>query len=135
MAGRPGRRLRTARAVFALTGAGLTALGFGIGGDAWGWLVLAAFAVTLAASLAVAFGVHRFVAAVILNLWFIVTLGLASSFHHQAYITSYTWAQVLAWVGGSALWIAVTFIEWLIRGRQDRPQPIASSPATPPGAS
>ncbi|MGC2404463.1 MAG: hypothetical protein WA510_32030, partial [Acidobacteriaceae bacterium] len=25
---------------FALIGAGLTALGFGIGGDAWGWLVL-----------------------------------------------------------------------------------------------
>ena len=37
-------------AVFALIGAGLTALGFGIGGDAWGWLVLAAFAVTLAAA-------------------------------------------------------------------------------------
>ena len=115
-------------AVFALIGAGLTALGFGIGGDAWGWLVLAAFAVTLAASLAVAFGVHRFVTAVILNLWFIVTLGLAFSFHHQAHITSYTWAQVLAWAGGSALWIAVTFIEWLMRGRQDRPQPIAELP-------
>jgi len=115
-------------AVFALIGAGLTALGFGIGGDAWGWLVLAAFAVTLAASLAVAFGVHRFVTAVILNLWFIVTLGLAFSFHHQAHITSYTWAQVLAWAGGSALWIAVTFVEWLMRGRQDRPQPIAELP-------
>ena len=115
-------------AVFALIGAGLTALGFGIGGDAWGWLVLAAFAVTLAASLAVAFGVHRFVTAVILDLWFIVTLGLAFSFHHHAHITSYTWAQVLAWAGGSALWIAVTFIEWLMRGRQDRPQPIAELP-------
>src|SRR5215469_13359496 len=45
-----GYRQRSARiAGFALTGAGLTALGFGIGGDAWGWLVLAAFAVTLAA--------------------------------------------------------------------------------------
>lgn len=36
-------------ALFSVIGAGLTALGFGIGGDAWGWLVLAAFAVTLAA--------------------------------------------------------------------------------------
>lgn len=115
-------------AVFALIGAGLTALGFGIGADAWGWLVLAAFAVTLAASLAVAFGVHRFAAALLLNLWFIVTLGLASSIHHYAHITSYTWAQVLAWAAGSALWIAVTFIEWLIRGREDRPQPIAELP-------
>src|SRR5689334_23890006 len=34
-------------AVFALVGAGLTALRFGIGADAWGWLVLAVFAVTL----------------------------------------------------------------------------------------
>jgi Fusaric acid resistance protein-like len=120
---------RAARiAVFGLTGAGLTALGFGIGGDAWGWLVLAAFAVTLAASLAVAFGVHRFVAALILNLWFVVTLGFAFSFHHQSHVTSYTWAQVLAWAGGSALWILVTFVEWLIRGRQDRPQPIAELP-------
>ena len=120
---------RAARiAVFALIGAGVTALGFGIGADAWGWLVLAAFAVTLAAGLAVMFGVHRFVAALLLNLWFIVTLGVAFSFHHHAHITSYTWAQVLAWAGGSALWIAVTFIEWLVRGRQDRPQPIAELP-------
>jgi hypothetical protein len=97
-------------------------------GDAWGWLVLAAFAVTLAAGLAVMFGVHRFVAALLLNLWFIIALGLAFSFHHQARITSYTWAQVLAWAGGSALWIVVTFIEWLIRRHQDRPQPVAEIP-------
>ena len=44
-------------AIFALVGAGLTALGFGIGADAWGWLVLAAFAVTLATGLTVMFGV------------------------------------------------------------------------------
>jgi hypothetical protein len=115
-------------AVFALIGAGLTALGFGIGAAAWGWLVLAAFAVTLAGGLAVAFGVRRFVVALLLNLWFIVALGLASSLHHHARITSYTWAQVLAWAGGSALWIAVTFTGWLIRGRKDRPQPVAEIP-------
>jgi hypothetical protein len=115
-------------AVFALIGAGLTALGFGIGGDSWGWLVLAAFAVTLVAGLAAAFGVHRFVAAYLLNVWFIIALGYASSFHHHAHLTSYTWAQVLAWAGGTALWIAVTFVAWLIGGRQDRPQPIAELP-------
>lgn len=113
---------------FALIGAGLTALGFGIGADAWGWLVLAAFAVTLLAGLAVAFGVHRFVAAYLLNIWFIITLGLAFSLHQHARITSYTWAQVLAWAGGAALWITVTFAAWLIRGRQDRPQPVAELP-------
>jgi Fusaric acid resistance protein-like len=115
-------------AVFGLIGAGLTALGFGIGGDAWGWLVLAAFAVTLVAGLAAIFGVHRFVAAYLLNLWFILALAYASSFDQHAHITSYTWAQVLSWVGGVALWIAVTFVAWLIRGRQDQPQPIAELP-------
>jgi hypothetical protein len=115
-------------AVFGLIGAALTALGFGIGAEAWGWLVLAASAVTLLAGLAVAFGVHRFVAAYLLNIWFIVTLALAFSFHQNAHITSYTWAQVLAWAGGTALWIAVTFVGRLIRGRQDRPQPIAELP-------
>ena len=115
-------------AAFALIGAGLTALGFGIGGDAWGWLVLAAFAVTLVCSLAIAFGAHRFATAALLNVWFIVALALANGFHHQARITSYTWAQTLAWAGGCALWIAVTFIEWLVRGRRDRPQPITELP-------
>jgi hypothetical protein len=115
-------------AAFGLIGAAVTALGFGISGDAWGWLVLVAFAVTLAAGLAAMFGVHRFVAAVLLNLWFVVTLGLGSSLHQHAHVTSYTWAQVLAWAGGSALWIAVTFIAWLVRGRNDRPQPVAELP-------
>jgi hypothetical protein len=115
-------------AVFGLLGAGLTALGFGIGGDAWGWLVLAAFAVTVVAGLFVIFGVHRFVTAYLLNVWFILALASASSFHHHAHITSYTWAQVLAWAGGAALWIAVTFVAWLIRGRADQPQPIAELP-------
>ena len=90
-------------AVFALVGTALTALGFGIGADAWGWLVLAAFAVTLLAGLAVMFGVHRFVTALLLNIWFIVALGAAFSWHQfnlthrYVQITRYTWAQVLAW--------------------------------------
>ncbi len=115
-------------ALFAVAGTGLTALAFGIGGDAWGWLVLAALAVTLVAGLAAMFGVHRFVAAYLLNVWFIIALGYASSFHQHAHITSYTWAQTLAWAGGSALWIAVTFVAWLIFGRRDQPQPIAELP-------
>jgi hypothetical protein len=126
----PGGRYgqRAARiAFFALIGAGVTALGFGIGGDAWGWLVLAAAAVTLAAGLAATLGARRFAPATLLNLWFIVTLAVASGFHH-ARITSYAWGQVLAWTGGAALWIAATFIEWLVRGRQDRPRPVLELP-------
>ena len=105
--------------IFGAIGAGLTALGFGIGGEAWGWLVLAAFAVTLISGLAVMFGVHRFVTAMVLNIWFIITLVLASSFHRQTHFTQYTWAQVAAWTGGTVLWIAVTFLAWLIFGRHD----------------
>jgi len=114
--------------VFGAIGAGLTALGFGIGGEAWGWLVLAAFAVTLAAGLAIMFGVHRFVAAFLLNIWFIIALAVAFSVHHHTHITQYTWAQTVAWAGGSVLWIVVTFIAWLVRGRHDQQQPIAEIP-------
>jgi hypothetical protein len=115
-------------AVFGAIGAGVTALGFGISDQAWGWLALVAFVVTLLAGLAVAFGVHRFVVALLLNLWFIIALALGFGFHNAALLTSYTWAQVLAWVGGSALWIAMTFLAWLISGRHDWPQPIAELP-------
>jgi hypothetical protein len=87
-------------AVFALFGAGVTALGFGIGGEAWGWLVPAAFAVTLAAGLAIAFGVRRFVNALLLNVWFIVAVALAFSLHHHARVSNYTWAQVAAGQAG-----------------------------------
>jgi hypothetical protein len=114
-------------AVFALIGAALTALGFGISGDAWGWLVLAAFAVTLVAGLAAVLGVHRFVAGLLLNIWFILALAFGFTFDHNR-ITSYTWAQVLAWAGGSALWIALTFIAWLIRGRTDTQPLVAEIP-------
>jgi len=120
------RAARTAG--FGLIGAGVTALGFGIGGDAWGWLVLAAFAVTLVAGLTITFGVHRFVTAMLLNLWLIIALALAFSLHSHPHITNYIWAQVAAWAGGSALWVIVTFLGWLIRGRVDRPQPIAELP-------
>jgi hypothetical protein len=114
-------------AIFGLIGAALTALGFGIGGAAWGWLVLAVFAVTLVAGLAVMFGAHRAFAANLLNTQFIIALASAYGYQHS-HTTSHTWAQTLAWAGGVAVWIAVTFIAWLIRGRKDMPQWIAEIP-------
>jgi Fusaric acid resistance protein-like len=114
-------------AVFGLAGAAITALGFGIATSGWGWLVLAAFVVTLVAGLTIKFGLHRFVVALILNTWFFVALVLGSN-HHNAHVSSYTWGQALAWAGGTGLWIALTFVGWLIRGRKDRPQPIAELP-------
>jgi hypothetical protein len=112
---------------FGLAGAAMTALGFAIATSAWGWLVLAAFVITLLAGLTVAFGLHRFIAATLLNLWFFVALVLGSNQHHT-HLTSHTWGQVLAWVGGTALWIALTFVAWLIQGRKDRPQPFPEIP-------
>jgi hypothetical protein len=114
-------------AVFALVGALLTALGFAIGTTGWGWVTLAAFVVTLLAGLAVGFGVHRFVAALLLNLWFLAALSLAASYEHS-HTSSHAWAQALAWVAGCAVWIVVTFVAWLARGRKDRPQPVAEIP-------
>ena len=126
----PGGRFgsRAARnAGFALIGAGLGGLAFGLGGAAWGWSVLAVFAVTLVGGLAIMFGVHRFVAGMLLNAWFIIALILGFSFD-QAHISGYTWAQLLSWAGGAALWMGVTFIAWLIGGRRDQPRLIAEIP-------
>jgi hypothetical protein len=121
-------RYRASRlAVYALAGALLTALGFAFGGGAWGWVVVVAFATTLAAGLAAAFGAHRFIAADLLNIWFIVALALADSYEHS-HTASHTWAQMLAWLAGAALWLAVTFVAWLARGRADRPQYVAELP-------
>ncbi|MCZ4604816.1 hypothetical protein O3S80_13900 [Streptomyces sp. Lzd4kr] len=97
-------------ALFTLIGAGMTALAFGIGADAWGWLVLAAFLVTLTAGLALAFGVHRFVNALLLNIWFIIAVGVEAGLHGASHVTSCTWAQVVSWTGGAALWILVAFL-------------------------
>ena len=115
-------------AVFGLIGAGVTAFGFEMGRQAWGWQMLTAFAVTLVAGLAAAFGTRRFVGALLLNLWFVITMAVGFGLHHHTRITSYLWAQVLAWAGGSALWIAMTFLAWLIGGRRDRPQPVSELP-------
>ena len=127
---------RVARlAVFAVAGALLTALGFGIGPDPWGWVVLAAFAATLLGGLAVKYGLHRFVAAYLLNVWFIIALGLPTllafdypRLYRSGLIHPEPWKQALAWLIGSALWIAYTFIVWLVRGRITEPQPVAEIP-------
>ncbi|MFJ3985969.1 FUSC family protein [Streptomyces fungicidicus] len=115
-------------AVFALLGAGLTAAAFALGAAAWGRLTLVVFAVTLTAGLAAVFGARRFAAALLLNIWFVIALALAYGIHHSGRVTSLTWAQVLAWTGGAALWIVVSLIGWLIRGRAERPRPIAELP-------
>ena len=124
-------------AMAAMAGAGalLTALGFGIGGGPWGFVVLAAFAATWLAGLAVTYGLHRFVAAYLLNIWFIVVLGLptllsfgAPGAFHSGLLHTEPWKQALAWLVGAALWLVYTFIMWLARGRIPAPQPAPEIP-------
>ena len=122
-------------AVVAVVGALLTALAFGIGGGAWGFVVLAAFVATLLGGLAVKYGLHRFVAAYLLNVWFIIALGLPTllafglpGLFRSGLIHTEPWKQALAFLTGSALWIAYTFIMWLAHGRTAQPQPVAEIP-------
>lgn len=59
----------------------------------------AAFGGTLVAGLAVMFGAHGFVVAMLLNIWFFIALVLGSN-NHNAHASSQTWGQVLACAGG-----------------------------------
>jgi len=100
-----------------LIGALLTALGFAIGGGPWGWVVLAAFAVTLLCGLALKLGTHSFVAAALLNAWFLVAVSVPAG-KHLSVAESGWWKQGLAWLAGSAFWIVLTLVWWLVQGRK-----------------
>ncbi len=79
----------------AVAGALLTGLAFAVGAGPWGFVVLAAFVITVAAGLAVKFGGHKFFAAVLLNVWFIVALGLPT-LNHLNRVTVHAWSQAMA---------------------------------------
>ncbi|MFJ5776247.1 FUSC family protein [Streptomyces sp. NPDC093094] len=108
-------------AVIAVSGALLTALGYWLGAQAWGWVVLAAFVVTVLAGLTVTYGTHRFVAALLLNIWFLIALALPNGYQADGVHTS-AWPQALAWLIGSALMIGYIGLMWLAGGRSGRQQ-------------
>ncbi|HSX31555.1 MAG TPA: FUSC family protein [Candidatus Saccharimonadales bacterium] len=101
-------------------GALLTALGFSLDTAAWGWITLVAFGVTLLSGLSLKFGLHRFITTLLLNVWFVVALGIGSGYS-QSHIATNTWGQALAWLGGGALWFVVALVLWLLNGRTAHP--------------
>jgi Fusaric acid resistance protein-like len=105
-------------AVVGLAGALLTALGFAIGGDAWGWVVLAVFVVTVLSGLVVNVDVHALVAGILLNVWFLVTLSAVAGLPTVA--STHPWNQALAWLIGAAIAIALITALWLIRDESRR---------------
>jgi hypothetical protein len=110
-------------AAYGAVGALLTAFGVAIGGDAWGWVVLAAFVVTFLSGLAIRFGVHRYVAAILLNIWFVIALAMPIA-DQRDHVQPNTWGQTLAWLIGTAVVLIYITIVWLVRGRTAQPQPL-----------
>jgi len=113
-------------AVVGLIGALLTAAGYAIGGDAWGFVVLAVFAVTVLSGLVVNIDVHALVAGGLLNVWFVITLSAAAGL--PADVSTQPWNQALAWLIGAATAIALITALWLGRGRSRRPSPLPEIP-------
>ena len=118
--GQLGERLRPVFGTI-LAGAALTWFGYAIGDDPWGLVVLASFVVTVLCGLTMAFGIHTFIAAYLVNVWFLAALSLPLSYERSG-VSSTAWSQALAWLIGGALWIVIMIIEWLAHHRR----PVAS---------
>jgi hypothetical protein len=129
----PGDRylLRLSRmAAVGIVGALITALGFGLGGDAWGYVVLAVFVVTALTGLLINFDLHALVSGVLLNVWLVVTLSVAVGLPPR--VTTHPWNQALAWLIGSGIAIVLVSIMWLLRGRGRQPSPLPEIPSDLP---
>jgi hypothetical protein len=113
--------------IIAILGAVLTLWGFGIGADAWGWVALSVFVVVLGTSLAVKFGMHRFVGGLLLSVWFLIALSIQDAYAAENVHTS-AWSQMLAWIVGSALLLAVSCAFWRARGRKAQPSRVPEIP-------
>ena len=103
----------------ALGGALVTGLGYAIGGGPWVIVVIAAFLITFLSGLAIKFGVHAFTSALLVNSWFLVAIAVPEG-HHLTASSSGWWEQALAWLVGAALFIVLTFVGWLVKGRKEQ---------------
>jgi Fusaric acid resistance protein-like len=113
--------------IIAGLGAVLTLWGFGVGGEAWGWVAASVLVVVLGTSLAMRFGMHRFVGGLLLSVWFLIALSIQSAYAASNVHTP-AWSQMLAWLVGGALVIAVTCVFWLARGRRSQPSRVPGIP-------
>ena len=121
------RKRAEGMSAFALLGALVTAFGFYVGDKSWGFLVLAVFVLTLAGGLAVKLGVHQFAAGLLLNIWFLVVLSLAT--HDTGHLKKISaWDQALAWLIGAAASIGLMLVVWLASGGNWRPAPVMDLP-------
>ena len=122
-------RVRRMAAVGAV-GALVTALGFGIGGGAWGWVVLATFVITAASGLLINIDLLTLLAGILLNVWFLVTLSIAVGLPSR--VDPQPWNQALAWLIGSAFAVALMSISWVTRGRSHQTSHVPEIPADLP---
>jgi uncharacterized membrane protein YccC len=61
-----------------------------------------------------------FASGILLNAWFLVALAIPTAFQADGVKTG-AWPQALACLIGSAGWIAVTWVGWLVRGKKAQP--------------
>ena len=78
---------------------------------------------------AVKLGVHRFAAGLLLNVWFLVVLSLAT--HDTGHLKISAWDQALAWLVGAAAWIVLMFVVWVASRGRWRPAPVMDLPGEP----
>lgn len=122
-------RLRRMAAI-GVTGALITALGFGIGNDPWGYVVLVVFAITAASGILVNIDLQALVAGIFLNVWLLITLSVAVAI--PAKFSAHPSNQALAWLIGAAMALALMTLSWLLRGRTPQPSPLPEIPADLP---
>ncbi|HSW80744.1 MAG TPA: FUSC family protein [Candidatus Saccharimonadales bacterium] len=119
----PGGAFRSRSGPLAVAGIGgaiLTVLGYNLASSGWGWITIVVFVVTLLSGLTLKFGAHWFATSLLLNAWFIIALGIGSSFD-QSHISTHAWEQTLAWLCGGSLWVLVAVFLWVVHGQTAKP--------------